>query len=287
MSEGNPDLSLIDIHFHAGPDIYRRKYTTREAAKHFADINGWAVIKSHLGSTAAQTWEARQDGLPVSGAVVLNELAGGVNPRTVEQALFAHGEDSPARLMVYLPTLGMANHKSKLHRETFHSRIKLDQQGSQPLFDSNGHPNNALRTALRSMGGAPVVLATGHCNRDDSLRVVEEALSAGIEKIVLTHATHPMSGFSVEDIADLGQEDRVYIELTALTLQQGHQKLQHMSDLHNANPRLILSSDFGQEDKPSPGEYKNLSRNWAHELGISESDYQQLTLRNPKELLGL
>ncbi|WP_413456497.1 DUF6282 family protein (plasmid) [Glutamicibacter sp. FR1] len=287
MPEGNPDLSLIDIHFHAGPDIYRRKYTTREAAKRFADINGWAVIKSHLGSTAAQTWEARQEGLPVSGAVVLNELAGGLKPQTVEQSLFAHGEDTPARLMVYLPTLGITNHKSKLHRETFHSRINLDQQNSQPLFDPNGHPSNALKRTLSSMGGAPVVLATGHCNREDSHRVIEEALSAGIEKIVLTHATHPMSGFSVEDIADLAQEESVYIELTALTLQQRHQEIQHMADLLAANPRLILSSDFGQEDKPSPGEYRRLSRSWANDLEISEAGYQQMTLKNPRELLGL
>ncbi|MCF2436677.1 DUF6282 family protein [Streptomyces thinghirensis] len=95
----------MDVHYHAGPDLYRRRLTAAGAGRAYAQVGGWVVLKSHLAPTAACAWEARQEGLPVSGALVLNELAGGVRTRPMEQAVYAHGPDTPARLLVHLPTL--------------------------------------------------------------------------------------------------------------------------------------------------------------------------------------
>nr|AGZ94204.1 hypothetical protein [Streptomyces sp. MMG1121] len=71
---------FIDVHYHVGPDAYLRRHTAATAGALYAEHEGWVVLKNHLGSTAAQAWEARQQGLPVSGSIVLNDLAGGFDP---------------------------------------------------------------------------------------------------------------------------------------------------------------------------------------------------------------
>ena len=86
----NPTPSLlgaefIDVHYHAGPDAFVRRHGVIEAGRRYAALNGWVVLKNHLGCTAAQAWEARQEGLPVSGSVVLNESAGGIDFPVVQR----------------------------------------------------------------------------------------------------------------------------------------------------------------------------------------------------------
>ena len=124
----DPSTRFVDIHYHAGVDLYQRRHTTRVAGQRYAEQQGWVVAKSHLGSTAAQAWEARQDGLPVSGSLTLNMISGGLDVRSIEQSTYQHGQDSPMRLVVYLPTL-VDLHASTLQRTPFHSRMDAARLG--------------------------------------------------------------------------------------------------------------------------------------------------------------
>jgi hypothetical protein len=111
---------VVDVHYHAGPDLYRRRLTSVGAGRAYAEVGGWVALKSHLTSTTARAWEAREEGLPVSGTPLLNDLAGAVGTRAVRQAVFAHGPDNPARLVVHLPTLVGPAHPSALRRTPLH-----------------------------------------------------------------------------------------------------------------------------------------------------------------------
>ncbi|MFG3021339.1 DUF6282 family protein [Streptomyces sp. NPDC048254] len=276
---------VVDVHYHAGPDLYRRRLTTAGAGRAYAEVDGWAVIKSHLGSTAASAWEARQEGLPVSGAVVLNDLAGGVRPRVVEQAVYAHGPDSPARLVVHLPTLVGPGHRSALRREPFHPRLDPEHWRADRVLDGTGRLREPVREVLRAARDLPVVLANGHCDRDETLRVIDEAVRLELPRLLLTHATHPMSGLTPADLAQLAQVPGLYVELTALTLLLGHRDTRHLAEVVRTHPRVVFSSDLGQPDQPDPAGWLATSRRWFGEAELTSDQFRAVTSVNPAALL--
>ncbi|MDN0193487.1 DUF6282 family protein [Streptomyces sp. S.PNR 29] len=282
-----PELArrVVDVHYHAGPDLYRRRLTTGGAGRAYAGIDGWVVIKSHLGSTAASAWEARQEGLPVSGTVVLNELAGGVHPRVVEQAVCAHGPDSPARLVVHLPTLVGPAHRSRLRREPFHPLLDTDRWRGNRVLDDSGRLRRPVREVLRAVRDLPVVLATGHCDREATLRVIDEAARLDLPRLLLTHATHPMSGLTPACLARLTDLPGLYVELTALTLLLGHRDAQHLGEVVRAHPRVVFSSDLGQPDQPDPTGWLALSERWFKEAELTPGQVRAVTSLNPAALL--
>ncbi|MEV5843771.1 DUF6282 family protein [Streptomyces sp. NPDC051985] len=278
---------VVDVHYHAGPDLYRRRLTTGGAGRAYAEVDGWVVVKSHLGSTAASAWEARQEGLPVSGSVVLNDLAGGVRPQVVEQAVYAHGPDSPARLVVHLPTLVGPAHPTALRREPFHPRLDPDRWRGDRVVDGTGRLGERVREVLRAARDLPVVLATGHCDRDETLRVIDEAVRLELPRLLLTHATHPMSGLTPADLAQLARVPGLYVELTALTLLLGHRDTRHLAEVVRAHPRVVFSSDLGQPDQPDPTDWLATSRRWFTEAGLTAHQFRAVTSANPATLLAL
>ncbi|MET9426916.1 MULTISPECIES: DUF6282 family protein [unclassified Streptomyces] len=276
---------VVDVHYHAGPDLYRRRLTSAGAGRAYAEVGGWVVLKSHLTSTAARAWEARQEGLPVSGTLVLNELAGGVRPRAVEQAVYAHGPDSPARLVVHLPTLVGPAHASALRRTSFHPRLDPDRWRTGRVLDAGGRLRRDVREVLRAARDLPVAVATGHSDREAALRIVDEAVRLDVPRLLLTHATHPMSGFTPDDLADLSRVPQLYVELTALTLLLGHRGVEHLAEVVHAHPRVVFSSDLGQPDQPDVKEWLDLSERWFREAGLTHREISAVTSENPMNLL--
>ncbi|MGY4966744.1 DUF6282 family protein [Streptomyces sp. 900105245] len=276
---------VVDVHYHAGPDLYRRRLTSAGAGRAYAEVGGWVVLKSHLTSTAARAWEARQEGLPVSGSLVLNELVGGVRPQAVEQAVYAHGPDAPARLVVHLPTLVGPAHTSPLRRTSFHPRLDPDRWRTGRVLDADGRLRRDVREVLRAARDLPVVVATGHCDREAALRVVDEAVRLGVPRLVLTHATHPMSGFSGADLADLSGTPGLYVEITALMLLLGHRDISHLGDVVRAHPRVVFSSDLGQPDQPDVKEWLDVSEQWFRTAGLTSREIRAITWANPVTLL--
>lgn len=280
-----PTPRVVDVHYHAGPDLYRRRLTTGGAGRAYAAVDGWVVIKSHLGSTAASAWEAREEGLPVSGTVVLNDLAGGVRPQVVEQAVYAHGPDSPARLVVHLPTLVGPAHRSALRREPFHPLLDADRWRGDGVLDATGGLKREVREVLGAARDLPVVLATGHCDREQTLRVVDEAVRLELPRLLLTHATHPMSGLTPADLAQLADVPGLFVELTALTLLLGHRDVPHLAEVVRSHPRVVFSSDLGQPNQPDLPEWLETSRGWFDAAGLSPAQVRAITCANPSKLL--
>ncbi|MFF0386793.1 DUF6282 family protein [Streptomyces sp. NPDC004286] len=276
---------VVDVHYHAGPDLYRRRLTSVGAGRAYKEVSGWAVLKSHLTSTAARAWEAREEGLPISGTLVLNELAGGIHPRVVQQAVYAHGPESPARLVVHLPTLVGPAHSSSLRRTPFHPLLRSDQWRAGGVLDADGRLRPEVREVLRAARDLPVTVATGHCHREEALRVVEEAERLGLQRLLLTHATHPMSGFTLGDLADLTDLPFLFVEFTALTLLLGHRDPGHLGAIVRAHPRVVYSSDLGQPDQPTVREWLKLSEQWFGTAGLTPQEIRAITRENPTKLL--
>lgn len=284
MSGTNFQLAdrMIDLHYHAGPDITRRRHSVVQAGREYRGESGWVVIKSHLDSTAAAAWEARQEGLPVSGSVVLNELAGGLDRRVIQRAVFAHGDDSPARLIAYLPTLTPHPHESKLPASPFHPRFRRQDWSNAAITDDAGHVRPEVWDVLRCARDLDVVVATGHCRREESLAIIDAAADVGLDRLLLTHATHPISGFSEADIQTLSTADHVWVEITALTVLLGHRNLEHLASLIASHPRVALSSDLGQLTQPDVADAWALIDRWLSEIG---ADRDEIAVAIPNQLL--
>ncbi|KJK33391.1 hypothetical protein UK23_46285 [Lentzea aerocolonigenes] len=265
-----PLARFVDLHHHAGADLYRRRRSVLATGRRYAELGGWVVVKSHLGSTAAAAWEARQDGLPVSGSVTLNDIGGGLDIRTVERAVFEHGDDGP-RLVVYLPTL-VGSHPSRLNRVPFHPLMDVPALRGKRISESLP----AVREILRAARDLPVVIATGHADRAEVLTVVDEAVALGLDRLLLTHPTHPMCGIT---------QAQVYVELTALTRLLGHHDEQRFAEVLHSHPRLVHSSDLGQPDQPDVDEWLALAGKWFAEAGLTVDQITRCTVTNPAELI--
>lgn len=270
------------MHYHAGPDIARRRHSVVQAGRRYRDASGWVVIKSHLDSTSAAAWEARQEGLPVSGSVVLNDLAGGVDHRVVQRAVFAHGDDSPARLIVHLPTMTPHPHTSTLRVEPFHPQLLREHWSTATVTDESGRIRPEVWDVLRCARDLDTVVATGHCGRDETLAIVDAAAEVGLDRLLLTHATHPMSGLGEEDVRLLSTADHVWIEITALTVLLGHRSLDHVGKLVDSHPRVVFSSDLGQLAQPDVSDAWAMIDRWLSQAGI---DRHAVTVSGPNQLL--
>ncbi|MBV9847199.1 MAG: hypothetical protein JOZ47_19345 [Kutzneria sp.] len=279
--------SVVDLHYHAGPDLYRRRHSVLEAGRHYARLGGWVVVKSHLGSTAASAWEARQEGLPVSGSLTLNHIGGGLDVRTIERAVYQHGDDGPARLVVYLPTVVDRTHACGLSRVPFHPLLDPAALTGLRVADESGALVPAVHEVLRAARDLCVVLATGHANREETLRIVDAAVDSGLDRLLLTHPTHPMCGLTSRDIATLATVDQVYLELTALTRLLGHHDRARFAEVLSAHPRVVFSSDLGQPDQPDIGQWLAISAGWFAEAGLAEQDVTAITRDRPSRLLAV
>src|SRR3990167_10970232 len=105
MNKTLSDYDFIDVHYHANPDLYERRHHVIEVGKQYQCHNGAVVLKSHLGSTAAQASVAQSLGYPVLPSVVLNTIAGGLDYKVVIRSLLEYRPLIPSRLIVHLPTL--------------------------------------------------------------------------------------------------------------------------------------------------------------------------------------
>lgn len=276
--------NFIDVHYHAGPDAYLRRHSAVQAGHHYQAQNGWVVLKNHLGCTAAQAWEAREQGLPVSGSIVLNEIAGGIDWRVVERSLCQHGA-ADLRFIVHLPTVTGRSHTSRLARSLSHPI--LSERPIKPLTvsDDSGQLTPATLDLLRMSRDYPVVISTGHANREEVLRLVEAADRLQVPRLMLNQPANPLTGLSAEDLLALGDLPFLYIEQTALTYLLEYQGKDDFSRVLRDLPRVVYSSDLGQTSQPDIDQWLNMSRQWFEAFGLSAERIASISRGWPLQML--
>ena len=277
--------TFIDVHYHAGPDAYLRRHSATAVGEHYREHNGWVVLKNHLGCTAAQAWEARERGLPVSGSVVLNEIAGGLDTRVVERSLCQH--DADLRFIVHLPTVTGRQHSSRLARTLSHPI--LSQRPIQPLTvsDSGGQLTAATLDLLRMSRDYPLVISTGHANGPEVVRLIEAADRLGVPRLMLNQPANPLTGLDAVALKALGDLPFLYIEQTALTYLLGYQPVDDFAAVLGELPRVLYSSDLGQTSQPDVPEWLTLSQRWMAGFNLSAERVDDITRRWPLQMLSV
>lgn len=272
----------IDVHVHAGPSFFDRRYDAVELAEVAAeeDMAG-LVLKSHFGDTHKPAGlAARRTDIDVYSSVTLNSFVGGFNPVAVEHAL-----ETGARV-VWLPTFSAANFQPEVISRNFpFSRQSLR------ATDDDGSITDEVRDVLETMANADrsVPLGNGHLSREESFAVLDEmeAMELSVPYLI-THADFPFMGLSVEDQIELADRGAV-IEKCYLPVVHGDISVGEVVESIEriGVERCVLSTDHGQADNEPPPVAYAAFVDRLRDAGLDDDAIRTLTRDGPRRLLGL
>jgi hypothetical protein len=291
----------FDTHIHVAPDVVERKIDDISLAHRFEEL-GMAgfVLKSHYGSTAerASVVRAAVPGVQALGAVSLNRAVGGMNPLAVEIAA------REGARTVWFPTVDSVNESHE--REVNESRggrdrvkvpvwvklqLELREQGIEiepvPVVDPSGWVLAAAREVLDMIARHRMVLATGHLGRDEIFAVVDAALAAGVETIVITHPEFPSQNLSVEDQRALAERGAL-LERCFTTPHTGKVAWERwLENVRTAGPRhSVLSTDLGQVFNPAVEDGMALMVDRLLAAGFGEEEVHTMAVVNSRRVAG-
>ncbi len=285
-----PPAGAIDLHTHTAPSIFPRLLTDARLARDAAAAGMRAVVlKAHEASTVdrARAVDQQEPGVRVFGGIVLNHHVGGLNPLAVEVAL-AFG----ARV-VWMPTLS-----AQRHRDFFTSRSTAlfggvplaDDRPGLTVLDEYGRLLPEVVAILTLVAGSDAILSTGHLAWEEAVVLVEAALAAGVERVLVGHPDMLINRMPLATQIDLAQKG-AYLEKCYLAC---------TSDLASVSvPEMaagirrigaeacVLVTDYGQSHNASP--VVALGRFCAdlHASGLPETQINRMVVENPAILLGL
>jgi hypothetical protein len=138
-----------------------------------------------------------------------------------------------------------------------------------------------------------MVLSTGHISPVETRVLIEEALKAGITKIVITHPLDfglTSQKFVPEELHYLAQIG-AFIELkfTVLSFKAPEDSLSRMMEVVKAIgvEHFIMSTDLGQANNPTPVEGLKVFVTVMLQKGIAPEEIELMIKVNPGKLLGL
>lgn len=244
---------MFDVHVHASPDVTPRIGDDADVAGAYRDagFDGF-VLKAHHEPTVGRAAAAsRSSGLQVVGGVALNRTVGGINPAAVASCLYAGGR------VVWFPTADAHTQESaRLPRlADVDGRIGRTTLAVPPVLDAAPSQSRDIELVLDLIRDFDAVLCTGHVTRAECAWLLDEARARGIGRFLLTHPSYTVPAMTPVEIRDLADRG-AYVEITAYQLwgQPGMTDGLLAEVARAAGDRLVLSSDAGQTDSPSPPE---------------------------------
>lgn len=273
----------VDVHVHAGPSYFDRKYDAIELAERVADSPlGGIVLKSHFGNTAVPVGlaEARVPDVDCYRSVTLNSFVGGFNPVAVEHAI-----EVGARV-VWFPTFSAANFQpSSIGRGFPFSNQELT------ATDDDGEVKPEVVDVLETVADrdSSVAVGNGHLSREESFAILEVIEERGLDlDYLITHADFEFMGLSVEDQVELAERgatiEKCYITAVYedVTLDAMAESIREVGVEH-----CVLSTDHGQADNASPPDAYAEFVARLREQGFSADELRTMAVTNPRSLLGV
>jgi hypothetical protein len=285
-----------DTHMHISPDVVERIIDDISLAKKFQDL-GMAgfVLKSHYGSTAerAAVVRAAVPGVDVLGAIALNRAVGGINPLAVEIAA------REGARTVWLPTVDSVNESHEREARAgakvpvwVKLQLDLREQGIEippvPVVDEHGVLLPEVYEVLGMIARHEMCLATGHLSRDEIFAVVDAAVDAGVETIVITHPEFPSQDLSVEDQNALAGKGAL-LERCFTTPHTGKVTWERWTrNIRATGPeRSVLSTDLGQVFNPPVQDGMALMVDRLLDAGFSEEEIYVMAVVNTRLVAGV
>jgi len=280
----------VDLHTHAGPDVYDRSVDQIELAENAKKEKMAAVVlKNHFCPTffAAQQVEKKVPGIRVFGGLVLNKYVGGLNVDAADLAVKAGAK------IIWMPTLSEANHLVYYGAGDFKARkakTPLRQGGSGLTICDNGRLKPEVFEILEVIANSDAILATGHISNSEALVLVREAAAFGIKRILVTHPDGRISAISEEEQRELIRHGGI-LEKCLLTTMPGWGNLtikQIADSIRSLGAEhCVIVTDFGQAQHEIPTEGLKRFVKGLFENGITSEEIQMMLCKNPCCLLGI
>ena len=279
-AEAAPLLAgAIDIHVHHLPDDRARSIDAIDVAK-LAQSRGMRaiVLKNHYESTAGLAWVVRTlvPGIEVFGGIDLNLTVGGINPDAVEHMTKVTGGFGR---VVWMPTFDAEN------------QVRVSKENRRFVSVSkNGELVPAVKEVIALIAKHNLVLATGHSSPAEVLMLLSEARRAGVQRMVVTHATQTpvlMDVPQMQEATTLG----AFVEFVGgnPTGATAAARLDAMADaIRKVGPQFVItSSDLGQAGNPMPPDGFGAFLAALRARGFSTTEVDRMAKQNPTTLLGL
>lgn len=289
--------NAIDLHVHAGPELFVRRGDAIDFARRARQAGMAAILlKAHHESTAsrAQLAERVVRGVRVFGSITLNRFVGGFNPFAVGAALEMGAK------AVFMPTMHSQEHIKEFGPGTYglsDMTVSDDLSGAGQeegltVLDKNGELTSNVKTIVSLIHKHNAFLASSHLSTREIEILVEECRVIGT-RIVITHAFHVPRG----DADFYGRMARkgAFVEIAANTSypiawHQGHaMSLQQAADLiEMVGPeKAVISTDAGQPFAPWPADILEAFVNSLSSVGVSEEALRHMMTISPRELLAV
>jgi hypothetical protein len=278
-----------DLHVHVEPDLAQRRIDDLALARRFAELGlAGFVLKSHYVPTAerAAVVRAAVPGVDALGAITLNAGVGGLNAQAVEIA--ARGG---ARI-VWLPTVDSENEASEDGPKPAKQPVWRVIQDEFAALGVGGDPvplaPTALAAVLAVVARHGLVLATGHLGRAEIHSVVDAALAAGVEHVVVTHPDYPTQGVPIDEQVELADKGAL-LERCFAPIHTGKVSWEQTFAAVRATgaERNVLSTDLGQLTNPPVEDGLALMADAFLEEGFGEDEIRTMAVVNTRRLAGV
>jgi hypothetical protein len=276
---------VFDLHVHAAPDITPRRADDVAVAAAYAEAGfTGCVLKAHYESTVGRAAAAARGSggaLRVYGGIALNQHAGGVNPAAVAACLQAGGR------VVWLPTADAHTQRAAGLPSLCGVRTDVSERSYRiPPHDPAAADD--VRRICAMVAEADAVLATGHVSAAEVRWLLPVARTAGVRRLLLTHPGYTVPGMPAAEAAELTERFGACAEIT--TFQLLHQPGVTAARLAQYAARIgldrvVLSSDAGQPDSPSPPEALELLVDSLAREGLDRSALRACAAERPEALV--
>jgi len=282
----------IDLHQHAAPSLFER-ITDDFGLATEARLRGMrgVLLKAHEQDTTGRAFLVRKQvaGVEVFGGIVLNWMAGGLNPYAVDASIKLGAR------MVWMPTLS-ARHHIDFFGGSHYGRSMVAKAPLRParqgitILNDHGELTAETQEILGLIAAADVCLSTGHLSPREIALLVREAKRAGVRKILVTHPDLSLSGITAEDQKALAAEG-AFLEKDLITMMPVWQSVPldgMIESIRKVGPQhCVLGTDFGQLHHPSPAEGLRIFIQMLLERGITAEEIRTMVAVNPARLLCL
>jgi hypothetical protein len=277
----------IDMHIHIDPESrLKRRQDSWQLAHTAREVGLRAIVLKNREYGTVPLARLVQQLVPevlILGSITLDNEAGGLNPGAV-LAWVRMGAK-----VVWMPTATATNSKGKVLRSR---GLDLPGEG-QSVLNSDGKLLPEVKEIIQIVKDHDVVLGTGHLAPQEVFVLVEEAIKAGLKKVVVTHVIQDQLMDMIltnEEIARLAKMG-AFIEYSYWTCENNISRvapglLVESIKLVGAE-HCIMTTDFGQIDNsPAPEGMRAFIRALL-QGGIEEKEIETMVKKNPARLLNL
>jgi len=286
----------FDPYVHAAPDFAPRRITDLELARRCAELGlaGFGLT-SHYTATAERAAVVNEAAgrRVATGSIVLNHAVGGLNATAVEVAA------RQGARFVWLPTVSACGEFAKVEAADPNGNVpvwvrferELREAGAPPrpvpVLGDRGAPLPELTAVLEIVARHRLVLMTGHLSRAEIFAVVDAAVTARVETIVVTNPEFPSHKLDPADQRELAGKGAL-LQRALTTPYTGKCSWDDVFEATRAvgASHTVWGSDLGQVFNPPVEDGLAIMADHFLAAGFSDEEVRTMAVENTRRLAG-